>query len=528
MRKFLFMSLLFLFSLNAFAEEKFTVITMPENVTVRGGTYSQNNLGDKRDLIVSTSTDPSNVQYAYLKADISEIKPDFQKAFIRLYPASGINGVIDVYSVGTDWAEKSLTFDTQPEEEGYITSFQVKAPFTDIEITSFVSGKLGTTDALAFKLKGSSSHYFSFSDTEYKKWPEMILIYEEASSYEPYVKLYSHYEGQVIHPVVNVHGALPIWVWATATDVEGEIAGVNMTCNGKDLGTKTDGYNMWIVRIVPGIYDFTVRAWDKEGNVSVDQVRIKVDNSYHLTPGSMANLRGGEYADSYLYANYYFLLRNSTNPDYHYESEVSFDLSSFSGNSYSATLRLWPMGGEGLGGTLSYSPSDSWTGRRLTFNAKPTDIEEVTSWVINGDVLDIDVTDLVNQEGNGDGMLTLFLKADNLHQFIKFYSYPRRPILIIEKNIKPPVAAEDHFSVSKNETLSIEITKLLANDYDPEGRPLSVTDCYSPRFGSLSGHPGRGYTYIPDRDFTGTDTFSYFVSDGYFTTQGTIRITVTP
>lgn len=85
-----------------------------------------------------------------------------------------------------------------------------------------------------------------------------------------------------------------------------------------------------------------------------------------------------------------------------------------------------------------------------------------------------------------------------------------------------PVA--DDQDVVTDEDLAVAIT-LTASDV--EGDSLSFTVTGGPDHGVLTGG-GSSYTYSPDPDFHGSDSFTFEVSDGSATSTATVSITVEP
>ena len=55
---------------------------------------------------------------------------------------------------------------------------------------------------------------------------------------------------------------------------------------------------------------------------------------------------------------------------------------------------------------------------------------------------------------------------------------------------------------------------VLANDTDPDSPSLQATVVSNPSHGALSFQPNGGFTYTPNADFAGIDTFTYRASDG--------------
>ena len=77
-------------------------------------------------------------------------------------------------------------------------------------------------------------------------------------------------------------------------------------------------------------------------------------------------------------------------------------------------------------------------------------------------------------------------------------------------NAAPPIANGDSRTVTMNGTITINV---LANDFDDDNDALSVTNVSSPANGSVSLNSDSSIRYTPDRDFAGSDSFTYTVSD---------------
>jgi len=88
----------------------------------------------------------------------------------------------------------------------------------------------------------------------------------------------------------------------------------------------------------------------------------------------------------------------------------------------------------------------------------------------------------------------------------------------------PPVATNDSFEGPSDADLLID---LLANDSDAEDDPLTVTILVAPAHGTLTENLDGTYTYTPDANLAGTDSFVYRISDGTSTDDATVSITLT-
>ncbi len=91
----------------------------------------------------------------------------------------------------------------------------------------------------------------------------------------------------------------------------------------------------------------------------------------------------------------------------------------------------------------------------------------------------------------------------------------------------PPVPALDQIRVPQNS--SSTPIYVLVNDGDPEANPLRVIGVGQPSKGTVSIGPGGAYvTYTPGPGFSGTDSFTYTVSDGSLTGLGSVTVIVNP
>ena len=73
-----------------------------------------------------------------------------------------------------------------------------------------------------------------------------------------------------------------------------------------------------------------------------------------------------------------------------------------------------------------------------------------------------------------------------------------------------PVAQDDVIVVAENTNATGSVA---ANDGDPDGDPLTFSLQNGPSMGVLIFNADGSYTYTPNTDYTGVDTFSYIVTD---------------
>ncbi len=74
-----------------------------------------------------------------------------------------------------------------------------------------------------------------------------------------------------------------------------------------------------------------------------------------------------------------------------------------------------------------------------------------------------------------------------------------------------PVAKNDHYITNEDEPVTI---KVLGNDSDIDGDDLKVEKFSQPEHGKVEFNKDGTFTYVPDENYHGEDSFEYVVSDG--------------
>ncbi len=77
-----------------------------------------------------------------------------------------------------------------------------------------------------------------------------------------------------------------------------------------------------------------------------------------------------------------------------------------------------------------------------------------------------------------------------------------------------PIAGDDSLEVEGHGVLIIAQSQLLANDSDPNGDLLTITDFTKAMSGKLAFSKEKNLVYRPEESFEGIDSFTYTVSDG--------------
>lgn len=93
-----------------------------------------------------------------------------------------------------------------------------------------------------------------------------------------------------------------------------------------------------------------------------------------------------------------------------------------------------------------------------------------------------------------------------------------------------PVAVEDSYSFAEDSIFNVLASQgVLANDSDADGDALVATLVTQPTNGSLTLDLTGAFTYTPDPNFSGTDTFTYTASDGVLASaETTVTLTGIP
>ncbi len=94
----------------------------------------------------------------------------------------------------------------------------------------------------------------------------------------------------------------------------------------------------------------------------------------------------------------------------------------------------------------------------------------------------------------------------------------------------PPVANADSYSTNEDATLTVPAPGVLGNDSDANGDPLTIAaprPASGPANGSLTLSADGSFTYTPNANFHGTDTFTYQANDGKVNSASAATVTIT-
>jgi VCBS repeat-containing protein len=108
-------------------------------------------------------------------------------------------------------------------------------------------------------------------------------------------------------------------------------------------------------------------------------------------------------------------------------------------------------------------------------------------------------------------------------------SDPATVTITVNPAIQPPTANADSYSTAFNTPLTIAAAGVLSNDTDPQNKSLTATVATQPANGTVSLAADGSFTYTPNSTFSGTDSFTYTVSNGTATSAAaTVTIAVKP
>ena len=90
-----------------------------------------------------------------------------------------------------------------------------------------------------------------------------------------------------------------------------------------------------------------------------------------------------------------------------------------------------------------------------------------------------------------------------------------------------PIPVGNSYSVEEGRVLTVAAPGFLANDADPDGDVLSMSQFSQPSNGVASAASNGSFTYTPAPGFVGRDSFVVTITDGFLTAQQTVTIDVT-
>ncbi len=182
-----------------------------------------------------------------------------------------------------------------------------------------------------------------------------------------------------------------------------------------------------------------------------------------------------------------------------------------------------------------------------TVNEDETLLVDATNGVLNGDV-DVEGDSVTAVLVSGPSHGTLTLNSDGSFTYTPYanfngidsFTYAANDgtmegvaavvTITIDPENDAPIADDDAYTVNEDETLLVDATNgVLHGDDDVDGDSLSAVLVSGPVHGTLTLNSDGSFTYTPNANFNGIDSFTYAANDG--TTEGeeaVVAITVDP
>ncbi|HEY9089439.1 MAG TPA: Ig-like domain-containing protein [Anaerolineaceae bacterium] len=100
--------------------------------------------------------------------------------------------------------------------------------------------------------------------------------------------------------------------------------------------------------------------------------------------------------------------------------------------------------------------------------------------------------------------------------------------ITVEAQNDAPTAADDAFSTDEDTPLTVAANGVLGNDNDVDGDAITAVLQGNPQHGTLTLNTNGGFTYTPNANYNGPDSFTYFANDGTLNSAlpATVNLTV--
>ena len=130
----------------------------------------------------------------------------------------------------------------------------------------------------------------------------------------------------------------------------------------------------------------------------------------------------------------------------------------------------------------------------------------------------------LNPPNNFVGDFWVMVQASDTSHFV----YDTFKLTVAADTNRPPVAVNDAYTLNAGQTLNIAShAGVLVNDQDPDGNSLVAFLGTGPAHGTLTLNANGSFTYQPQPNYTGTDSFTYRAGDGKTQSNlATVNLTV--
>ncbi|MBP1965362.1 polysaccharide lyase family 8 super-sandwich domain-containing protein [Paenibacillus aceris] len=301
--------------------------------------------------------------------------------------------------------------------------------------------------------------------------------------------------------------------------------------NSVDVPTVGAGANRYTVTGLTNktTYYFTVKAVNALGeSASSGEMSITLPDYVSFAPTADTYVRDGSFANTNYGEDSVLAVKNEVT-ERNRRSFLKFDVSSFAGLMKSAKVRLVPtnIGQSGISQQANTAADDTWSETGMTWSNQPGLGALLANWTAPtvGTPVEFDVTSAVYDALATDKTFSIRImsptnqgKEGNVEYASKENATANyRPVLIIEQQtpVEPenraPVASDADFAGLED---AIVTGLLSASDADGDALTYSIVT-NGTKGNAVVTDPATGaFTYTPTTGSTGTDTFTFRVSDG--------------
>lgn len=408
---------------------------------VKGGQTDADNFGDASSLLIKTAGGDNLKRRILLKFKLGEI-PTVQKATLRMRVSRTSNANHSVYFVADDeWEENKVTWNNQPDIGAELTSNIVgeEGRWTDFDVTGQVVAEQLEDGIVSLALRTSSTAIAEYFSKESALGNEPRLVLEVSPALE--------YEFPDEGTIYDVDQPIMVKVNAVSTD-KATVEKVDFFVEDELISTvESAPYLFETSRSEVGIFEVKAVATDSEGKTSTKILPLTVsDGGTAISVEADTYVRGGGNADNNFGGNSDLQVK-TVGAAFTRRTFLKFDLSQVVDDVQTAEIKLRVARNDGGNAPnniyLVKVENDSWDELGLTWNNQPVTsdtlaIQSRDSILNVGDLMILDIKDVVAEEVNGDKTLSLAIISDgsaNFNLFSKESGLENTPQIVVNEGI---------------------------------------------------------------------------------------------
>ncbi|MFC3686716.1 Ig-like domain-containing protein, partial [Hydrogenophaga luteola] len=328
-------------------------------------------------------------------------------------------------------------------------------------------------------------------------------------------------------PVANYTGAIPVATYTVSDGAGGtDTSTLTLTMSPVNDPSVLTPDSTTTPEDIPATGNVLTNDVDVDNALSVSGFTVAGDATAY-TAGQTATIAG------------IGTLTLGSNGDYTFTPETDWNGSvpqvtytTNTGNSSTLDITVTPLDDTpSISDDVATTPEDTPVVIDVLLNDSDSDGDTLTVTQIDGQAATVGVPVTVSNGTatlNGDGTIT-FTPAADYNGPVSFTYTATDGTTPVTANVNvtvtpvndAPVAVNDSTTTPEDTPVTILVR---SNDSDVDNDPLTVTSFSDPANGTVTIDGSGNLVYTPDLDFTGTDTFTYVISDG---NGGTDTATVT-